>query len=725
MKVAIRILLTLVFLALVFIGIVLIGSSVNAQLLERYYLTIVIVSLALSVIFLVVLLIFIAWIVRRRIKRIYGSILTIRLMVIFAIIGVVPGLIIYAVSLQIISKSIETWFDLPIERALQSGLGMSQQLIEQNLRNLLGQAQKIIQNNPSDLLIKENLADLKIKTHLRSISLFDETGKLLETTDITNIAPPGEFELKQAKVGFAGVLVDVVNNELKYRIKAILAFPNNPNFILQIDQALSDELGHNAQLIEQTYSSYLTRNLARGNLNDLYVLNLSLVMLLALLSTIVAAFYFSKRFSAPLLHLAEGVRLIGMGQYQSRPAEVSADELGSLTASFEGMTQKLQIAQSEIKHNQAELEAAKTHLELILSNMNAGVIVLDAQFKIVQCNYSADHILGITLSSYIGKSLDEIEDLKTFAVGIKKGFSNEDNNFDSYDEKEWQRQFDISHQDHEITLWARGSTVTHLNTSRYIVVFDDMTQTISAQRMSAWGEVAKRLAHEIRNPLTPIQLSAERLIHKIAPNIPANEAKVLIRSAETITQQVDALKRLVDDFRNFADVQPAEKNPVDLNELVQSITDLYADETVNIQLSLMENLPMILADNGQIRQILHNLIKNAIEACTQNAQQKNITPQITLITHLVKFQDSKQRSSKAVQLQIVDNGGGVPAKILPQIFDPYVTSKIRGTGLGMAVVKKIIDDHQARIEVKNKLNDNNEVMGACVTILFTRCKFTA
>jgi nitrogen fixation/metabolism regulation signal transduction histidine kinase len=405
---------------------------------------------------------------------------------------------------------------------------------------------------------------------------------------------------------------------------------------------------------------------------------------------------------------------VAEGNYRRLREFPGKDELHELTHSFNAMTRQLSEARDAIEARSRELENARAYLERVLANLSAGVIVLDRNLRLVTANHGAGRILGQPLTTAGGRSLGEL--VPEFAAQVQAAFA--DQTLATLPSDSWQRQIELSLVTGESAeariLLARGSQLPLDDGPGYVVVFDDITQVISGQRALAWGERARRLAHEIKNPLTPIQLAAERLQMKLVPKLPPEDAAVLARGATTIVNQVAALKRMVDDFRNYARVPPAQLAPLDLNALVEELASLYGAERsggdARLRLDLAAALPRIAGDATQLRQLIHNLLANAQEAAQSVTGR---TPHVTVRTEVVRKADAA--TVQAVRLTVEDNGPGFAANILRRAFEPYVTTKPSGTGLGLPIVKKIVDEHDARIELANLGTG-----GAAVSVVFRR-----
>jgi nitrogen fixation/metabolism regulation signal transduction histidine kinase len=408
----------------------------------------------------------------------------------------------------------------------------------------------------------------------------------------------------------------------------------------------------------------------------------------------------------PLLVLAEGMREVAAGNLSPKQALTSRDELAGLTRTFAHMTQDLSDARAAVQRSMSEVDAARDNLQTILDNLTAGVVVLDEAGRLRSVNPGAERILHIPLALHIGRPLVELPGLEAFGGGVLQQFERFLGEQTPHEGGYWQQSFELSasgntpfHQG--ITLIARGALLPR---NERLLVFDDVSDMVSAQRAQAWGEVARRLAHEIKNPLTPIQLSAERLAMKLDGKVAAPEQAVLDKSVRTIVDQVDAMKRLVNEFRDYARLPAAQLVPVDLNALLRDILALYDHADVPVRLELADDLPMALADAQQVRQIVHNLVQNAQDAIGAQPGE-------------VLLRTRRSDSGQWVRLSVIDQGPGFADHILKRAFEPYVTTKSKGTGLGLAVVKKIMDEHGGRVDLSNRVVEGR-VTGAQVSLSF-------
>jgi PAS domain S-box-containing protein len=469
--------------------------------------------------------------------------------------------------------------------------------------------------------------------------------------------------------------------------------------LLQLIQPVPPALARDAQTVQEIYRDYQELSLSRLGLKRLYALTLTLSLLLALLSALLLAILFSGRLSAPLGVLAAGTRAVAQGDFSQRHTVKSLDELGLLTESFNIMTMQLADAQADAQRNQEQVTAAKAYLESVLGNLSAGVMSFDAEFRLRSANRSAGQILGVDVAELISTHPNEWADRapRLAAVGnaVREALA-------KVRDEPWETQVELSGAAQQVLL-LRGSRLAAGAESGMVLVFDDITRMRQAQRLAAWGEVAQRLAHEIKNPLTPIQLSAERLQHRLADKLSSQEADFLQRSTQTIVNQVAALKAMVDAFSLYARSPLPDLQPLDLNLLTREVMGLYESSRPAMQLELAANLPPVSGDTAKLRQVIHNLLQNAEQAVSDVA-----APRIVVRTEAI---------DAGVQFTMRDNGPGFPEALMGRFFEPYVTTKARGTGLGLAIVKKIVEEHNGTIAVANE-----PMGGASVTIILPRAR---
>jgi nitrogen fixation/metabolism regulation signal transduction histidine kinase len=731
------------------------SASDNSGFFDRYYSWLLGLNATIAFLLLILVLVALGRLYSRYKAGRFGSRLMARLVLLFAGIGILPGLVIFMVSVQFVSHSIESWFDVKIEAALQSGLNLGHAALDQALVELSAKGQTVAAtlSGQDDVGAQLVLSELVSSTEgMQSALLLDASGKLVASAsedrraDLTVDLPNAQM-VRQASMpgGYAraegGIELDFRDNTnggsnaldaaTGLRLRAVLAVPEPPGAApryLQVMQTVPVNLASNAEVLRSAFSEYQQRSVARAGLRRMYIETLTLTLLLAIFGAIGSAVLIAGNLAQPLLVLAEGTRAVAEGDLSPRPIVETKDELGTLTQSFNAMTGQLFEARSAVERNRAALQSAKAHLESVLANMSAGVLVLDAEGTVVNSNEAACRILQMEQCQLDGP-LSKIEGLEHFAATVTRAFSTQSAQSAAGTARQrthWQQEIEIPRrtqgEDHDTTLLARGSRLPVGVGSGFIVVFDDISDVISAQRSVAWGEVARRLAHEIKNPLTPIQLSAERLQMKLEGKLEPLDAALLARATTTIVNQVDAMKRMVDDFRDYARTPPAVLEPLDLNALIEEILTLYLAEDASdiIHARLAPKLPRVMGDPTQLRQVIHNLLQNAQDALADrdvNARGSNARePRIDVATEIIRYTGADGTAGEAVRLAIHDNGPGFAPKILARAFEPYVTSKARGTGLGLPMVKKIIDEHGGRIDVQNRPDGS----GASVFILLLK-----
>ncbi|PFH10405.1 nitrogen fixation/metabolism regulation signal transduction histidine kinase [Collimonas sp. PA-H2] len=727
------------------------SASSNSDFFDKHYSWLLGLNALMAVALFVLVCLLLGRLYSRYKRGKFGSRLTAKLVFMFALIGILPGVVIYLVSVQFVSRSIESWFDVHVESALQSGLNLSHAALESSLSDLSSRA-RILAADWSELSNSAQATQLgRLNEKNLEASIVTANGQVIASVGghLGTLRPtqPTPSMLQQARLphGYAatesaqdnpdGAAADGGDNDLRQHVVVAIPPPlrssslQDDTHFLQMIQPVPAYLATNAEALGSAYSEYQERSLGRSGLRKIYLVTLTLTLLLAVFGAIASAFLIATDLAKPLLLLAEGTKAVAEGNLSPRPIVATSDELGTLTQSFNLMTRQLFDARAAVEKNRSELENAKAYLESVLANMSAGVMVLDGDFRLVTSNQSVARILQYDFSPHIGQPLNIIDGLAHFAEVITNAFSEQNAQFATGkigpELLHWQQQIEIprrvdsgeNNDSDDITLLARGSRLPVENRTGYVVVFDDISDVISGQRSIAWGEVARRLAHEIKNPLTPIQLSAERLQMKLEDKLMTHDAAILKKSTDTIVNQVAAMKRMVDDFRDYAKTPPAVLDELDLNVLVAEILHLYlaGDERDMIHASLAPDLPLIMGDATQLRQVIHNLLQNAQDAVMDRSGDP-LPPRIDLVTERVSYQSSDGLSRTAVRLSITDNGAGFSPKILARAFEPYVTSKPRGTGLGLPMVKKIIDEHGGRIDLQNR----SDTKGAKILILLLK-----
>ena len=703
----------------------------NRELYERNYGRLFTLNMVVAgVLFAVILWVFVRLASRLRRGK-FGSRLLVKLAAIFALTGLVPGLLIYVVSYQFVSRSIESWFDVKVEGALDAGLNLGRATLDTLSSDLANKTRAAAGQLAETPQTSSGLVLERVREQLSAVDvvLWTGNGQMIASAGQSrfqlNPDRPTPQQLRTARTQRSFTVVEGLDDPgvstTGARIKAIVAVPQ-PSLgllaesrFLQATVTIPPTLVANAIAVQEANREYQERALGRDGLRRMYIGTLTLSLFLAVFGAVLLAIILGNQLARPLLLLAAGVSEVAAGDLSPKPALQGKDELGGLTRSFAEMTQQLADARATVEKSMGQVSAARANLQTILDNLTAGVMVLDAQGRIQTANPGAERILRLALEPYRGQPLSAVPGLADFGAAVQQRFDDLLNERAQQGADHWQQSFELNTahageaQANIVTLVARGAPMPG---DAHLLVFDDISEIVSAQRAQAWGEVARRLAHEIKNPLTPIQLSAERLEMKLAGKVAEPERAILAKSVQTIVDQVEAMKRLVNEFRDYARLPAAELKPVDLNGLVNDVLHLYAREgdatrptQVPVQVELDPAAPRILGDAQQLRQVIHNLLQNAQDATEGRPSRE------------VKVRTQWNEASRRVRLVVQDSGAGFPEHILKRAFEPYVTTKVKGTGLGLAVVKKIADEHGARIDLKNRV-ENGVIHGAQVSLSF-------
>lgn len=672
------------------------SASANTDLFSHNYYVLLLMSglLALGLAGLVASQV---WQLRNKLKqRIYGARLTLRLVMIFSVIAIMPGFLVYAVSVQFLSKSIESWFDVRVEKALEGGLNLGRSSLENGLAELdkKGHLIAMILGEQEEWRHDATLARLIDEGGAQEASVFGSKGQLMAFASSNGsrndtITPSVEL-LRQAweKDGYSSVEV-LPDDQLALRVLVPMksALWKGERRTLQFMQPVPRQIAENAETVQAVYRDYQELSLSRLGLKRLYGVTLTLSLLIVLLSVSSAAFYLSEQLSAPLAALAAGTLAVAKGDFTGNYPVQSRDELGALTGLFNQMTTYLADAKRVGEQQQQQVENAKVYLESVLAHLSSGVLVVDEQHRLRSSNPSANQILGVSLQEIEGKTLPEIAAehmlLRSFIGAVMQGF-------EASTQHEWRQQVERMSKNGDQILLLRGTRLSTMEEdSSYVVVFDDITHLLQAERQAAWGEVARRLAHEIKNPLTPIQLSAERLQHKLHSKLDEQDAQLLQRATQTIVSQVSAMKNMVTEFADYARAPAARMIELDMHQLLIEVMGLYEANSSPITLKLDAHHTVLNGDATRLRQVIHNLLQNAHDALQQTG-----CPQIVLST--------ENTADGALKLVVQDNGSGIPEHMLGRLFEPYMTTKQRGTGLGLAIVKKIVEEHGGKITIESR-----------------------
>jgi nitrogen fixation/metabolism regulation signal transduction histidine kinase len=758
-SILVRVIVSAVAVMALLLLVLLAAASANTEFFDRYYSWLYAANIAVALVFLLIVVALVAMILARLRKGKFGTRLLAKLAIFFALVGVLPGAIIYVVSYQFVSRSIESWFDVNVETALTSGLNLGRAMLDASLSDLQTKAHVMADQLASTPPSNTTLTLLRMRDQFGV-----QEAMLVESTRSVSGASPDLHVVAQTSGNFASLMPDDLPTPLMLdqartrgyasiegevdgdphargakgalRLRVVVLVPDASASLLQpaerfleLTQPVSPTLAHNADAVQRAYREYQEKALGRTGLRKMYIGTLTLALFLATFIAMMLALALGNQLARPLFLLAKGTKEVAEGDYTPKREIKSRDELGFLTQSFNAMTRQLSEARAAVERNRVALEHSKAYLESILANLTAGVFVLDRQFRLTTANRGAERIFRQPFQAMLGASFEHIGVLAEFAAMVRKAFADRQAASEGVidDGGHWQQQVAVSvpGETEPLTLLVRGTrlfvgtaaqTGSEPDTAGYVIVFDDISDVISAQRSAAWGEVARRLAHEIKNPLTPIQLSAERLQMKLADKLSPHDAEVLKRGATTIVNQVAAMKQMVDDFRDYARTPPAVLSNLQLNELVTEVLSLYGvGEGKSAITAELSALPVIRGDATQLRQVIHNLLQNAQDAVAEIA-----SPRVVIETKTVEYgdPDAHGKGRVAVRLTVSDNGPGFPARILTRAFEPYVTTKARGTGLGLAMVKKIVDEHGARIDIRNRMKAGEVIEGAQISILF-------
>jgi len=750
-----RVLRAVLILAIGLAGVMLLALSSatrNSQFFTAYYLSLFWTAVGLGVVILGLLAELLRRLINRLRRGLFGSRLMARMALVFIALAVAPAALIFFVSVQFIERSVESWFDLPVERALDSGLSLARVSLDSRLQALMrdARAQAFSLEEGSPAAIGAQLERVRARLGAAEVQLLSGSGRLLASASeaVMGLAPqsPGAAILRQARS--QGQWGAIEGSDGGYRLRVLVPWSPQGNTLeqhwLQAVAPVPADLGGLAEAAQQGWRDYQELSLARATLKRLFRATLIIVFLLTVFGAVAAAFLLAGWLVGPLAELAHATRVLASGQFIEVRPYAARDELGVLMQSFNNMSRGLHEAQQIIGENQAALQVVNLRLQSILTHIDAAVLVLDGQMRLESANAQLERLGGHSLQGCKGWPLLQLPGLGDLARSIQQAFAEQP----ADEPSGWQRQWTL--RDGAVTLLARGASLGP-ERSGFVVVLDDISSVVSGERALAWAEVAQRLAHEIKNPLTPIQLSAERLQRKLQPQLSGAQADLVERTASTIVQQVSALKALVDQLRDYARLASTQLEALQINDLVREVVGLYQQEVVA---QLDPEAGQIAADRLQLRQVLHNLVKNALEA--HSARADGAGPEGTgaqrrgaqgggaqggadeggaseggadeggadgdgagFAPVIVSTQSLKRADGRAgVRLRVRDHGPGFSQDMLARVFEPYVTTKASGSGLGLAIVRKIVEEHGARIEVSNWTDASGRPAGAQVSIVF-------
>lgn len=668
-------------------------ASANTDLFAKHYSLLLALSGALTLSLCVMVAYQVTQLLLKVRREVFGARLSLRLVMFFSAVAIIPGLFLYVVSVQFLGKSIESWFDVRVERALEGSLNLGRGMLENELERLDKKNQSLAMQlaNQPFAQYRNHILHIIDRSEGQEVTVFDVQGKAIL---VVNGVQPALWRTVDAelvtKVFHEGSykLIDAYGeNRLMLRSMLRVDPPPTmgPPFVLHLAQPVAAKFAADAEMVQNVYRDYQQLTLSRLGLKRLYGITLTLTLVIVLLSAMSAALYLSDRLSAPLALLAERTRAVARGDYSPTDTLPDRDELSMLTGLFNQMTAQLAEANQQRQAQQRQLEHAKNFLESVLKHLSSGVLVLDEAMCLREMNHSAAAIIQIETDNCLGLSLDEIAArhalFRPIAAAIQQAYA-------AAQGEVWQKQLERPTRSGAQILLLKGMSAYSGPEKNLVVVLEDITHLLQTERQAAWGEVARRLAHEIKNPLTPIQLSAERLQHKLAGKLERADADLLQRATQTIVSQVQAMKTMVSEFADYARPPAPQQKKLDMHQLLGEVMGLYEANSIPIVLQLEARQTWLKGDPTRLRQVIHNLLHNAHDALQQTAK-----PQIVLRTD--------NPAKRLLQITVEDNGCGIAQDMLGRIFEPYMTTKSKGTGLGLAIVKKIVEEHGGHISMEN------------------------
>lgn len=684
----------------------------NSERFDKYYSGLLIFNTLGLVVLVGLILANLRNLVRQLRRKVPGAKMTFRLVAMFAILSVTPVLIVFYFSIDFLHRGIDSWFDLKVEQALDDSLELSRLSLEERMREIMKKTKQIAEDfaKISDVAVPFEIDDYRTRSGARELTLMTRQGNFIasSTADLSSLVPnrPSDAILLQLQQGNDYIGLDTIQNK-GLTIRAVVNVPDmgvhSQSRIIQVLYPVSDRINELANNIQSDYVKYNELSFLRDQLKFGFVLILTLVVLFSIFSALWAAFYSAQKLASPVRDLAEGTKSVAEGDYSKQLPVPGNDELGFLVASFNEMTRRIAGARDAVRKSQLEAEAQRAYLEAVLGRLSSGVLVLDQDNRLRTVNMSTRQILGVDLTDHLGEKMDVIlVDYRYLEPLIKTIEHHQDT-----DRGEWREQVMLFGTSGRQMLMCSGTSLSlsGLEDSLvHVIVFDDITALIQGQRDAAWSEMARRMAHEIKNPLTPIQLAAERLRHKYLDTLKVEQPETMDRLTNTIIHQVETMKDMVNTFSDYARPPAVLRESVDLNDLIQEVVDLFSnlDPHAAIKLDLAPELPRIYADPGRLRQVFNNLLKNAFDASEADGE----------VILNIETEHVDERGRDFIEVRIRDAGPGLSGDIITSVFEPYVTSKQKGTGLGLAIVKKIIEEHGGVVWLEN----NADGVGACAVI---------
>ncbi len=642
-------------------------------------------------------------------NRVAGARLTARMVIMFVVLAVTPVLLVYYFSIQFLHRGIDSWFDVRVEQALNDALELSRTALGVRMRELHKRTESMADRLQAadDSMVAILVDDLRENSGPTELTVLSAHGHIIasSTADPTRILPdsPDEAVLLQVRQLGSYIGLDTVGtNSLQVRVLVTISdrATAGESRVLQALFPVTERINDLADSVQSAFAHYRELAYLRNPLKKTFTLTLSMALLLSLLGAVWAAFHSARRLAAPIRDLAQGTLAVAKGDYETQLPRSGKDEMGFLVQSFNEMTRKLALARDETRRSRKELEAQHTYLEAVLARLSSGVVTFDQEHRLHTSNNAANQILGVDLGNQFGRTPEQIGRTHPNLAALTEVFQRRL----AHDTvRDWREEVSLFGAGGRQMLMCRGTLLTGTadTSPGHVIVFDDITALVQAQKNAAWGEVARRLAHEIKNPLTPIRLSAERLRHKYLPDLGQKDQEVFARLTHTIIQQVESMKAMVNAFSEYARSPRMNPELIDINELISEVLELYRynDRGTRIESRLSTALPSMEVDPGRMRQLVHNLVKNALEA--PDGDRPRV---VTVRSRNVRVQDCDY-----VEISVEDNGRGFPPDIMDQVFEPYVTTKSKGSGLGLAIVKKIVEEHSGMVTADNRTGQGARV----------------
>lgn len=667
--------------------------------------------LPINVIAIVVLLVLIVGnlvrLIRDRRRHVPGARLKARMVTLLVVLAVTPLLVVYAFAVQFINQGIDSWFVVDVEEGLENALELSRTALglqmRENLTDLQDVAQRLAGSDRADIVGEVN--DLRREIGASELTIFGANDQILAVAseDPSTAVPqyPSDeviFQLRQERPYVRLEPRAEGSYQIMTAVYLISRTPSGEPDVLQGIFGVEQRLSALANLVEASNAQYRELSFLRTALKTNFTVMLTIVLLITLLAAVYGAFFSARRLVVPIQQLMAGTRAVARGDFDTRLPIPARDEIGFLVNSFNDMTKRLAGAHEKAASSQQQVESERHKLEVILARISTGVVSLETDMRVRTANRAAGAILGVDLELHLGESLVELSESRP----LLSQFLSVSRSHLERGDSEWREHIVLRGEVGRRVLMCACTALPgeHEDPGGYVVVFDDITALLQAQRDAAWGEVARRLAHEIKNPLTPIQLSAERLRRRYLVS-QSTDPELLDRATHTIIQQVEAMKEMVNAFTEYARTPDMDVSRFDLNGLITEVTELYQHQELplDLVLALDEELPLVEADMGRVRQVLHNLIRNALEAMDRGPRAC-----LEISTRLVR-----DDGVDLVEIKVADNGQGFLDDIIDEAFDPYVTSKQKGTGLGLAIVKKLVEEHGGQITARNRAQGGAEI----------------